>query len=165
MGACVEAVWGYDRDLVRSRSQFFRRRLSRNRARPRLAGDQAGWLNGCAPCGLVCHAGARRRRVPQERELRLTTGRGCHEPERLVWRPMVLFPTNLLHLCAPVRLVRTEREFRLATGCGQSELAVSEPEVWLASRSIRALSIIFSALARESLAPAAPGKKRGLGVC
>ena len=39
--------------------------------------------------------------------------------QRLVWRPMVLFPINLLHLCAPVRLVRTEREFRLATGYGQ----------------------------------------------
>ena len=35
-----------------------------------------------------------------------------------------------LHLCAPVRLVRTEREFRLATGCGQeygSFLAPIEP--------------------------------------
>ncbi len=91
------------------------------------------------------------------------------EPEQVVWRPMVLSPTNLLHLCAPVRLVRTEREFRLATGCGQSELAVSEPGVWLVSRSSRALSVMCSAIARESLAPAAqgrgaPGEKRGLGA-
>ncbi len=32
----------------------------------------------------------------------------------------------MLHLRAPVRLVRTEREFRWATDCGQSEPAVRE---------------------------------------
>ena len=81
----------------------------------------------------------------------------------------MLFLTNLLHLCAPVRLVRTEREFRLAAVCGQSELAVSEPGVWLVSRSNRDLSSLYSAIARESLVPAAqgrgaPGEKRGLGA-